>query len=189
MGKKAMIGGRRTLTVAALMLSLAGGALWGQAAERGAAGGGAEYAYGFSPGRGALRVVEDSIATARRSILIACYEFTSREIADALIQAARSGIRVAVVADERASEEPYSRVPYLARAGISVRLDGRYRIMHDKFMVIDGRDVETGSFNYTEAAVQDNAENAILLVDVPAIAAGFTRDWWRLWNESAALGR
>lgn len=41
---------------------------------------------------------------------------------------------------------------YLARQGVPVRIDSRYAIMHNKFMVIDGVTVQTGSFNYTRSA-------------------------------------
>jgi phosphatidylserine/phosphatidylglycerophosphate/cardiolipin synthase-like enzyme len=51
-------------------------------------------------------------------------------------------------------------------------------------MVIDGVDVETGSFNYTSAAVQRNAENALLLWDVPQIAKVYADEWERMWEES-----
>ena len=44
-----------------------------------------------------------------------------------------------------------------------MRVDYRYAIMHDKFILVDGETVEEGSFNYTAAAVAKNAENLILL--------------------------
>ncbi len=142
------------------------------------------YEIGFSPGGGALAVVLQAIELAHHSIRIACYEFTNREIADVLLAAARRGVDVGIVADARASEQRYSEIPYLAREGIPVRLDARYAIMHDKFMVMDSVDVETGSFNYTLAAVRENAENALLLRDVPDLAASYLAEWQRLWEES-----
>ena len=38
-------------------------------------------------------------------------------------------------------------------AGIPIRINSYYAIMHDKYMVIDGKTVETGSFNYTRPPV------------------------------------
>ena len=38
------------------------------------------FELGFSPGGSSLKVVLDSIASAKSSILVACYEFTSRDI-------------------------------------------------------------------------------------------------------------
>ena len=50
-------------------------------------------------------------------------------------------------------------------------------------MVIDGTAVQLGSFNYSSAAVDKNAENVLLLKDVPGIAAKYAAEWKRLWNE------
>lgn len=139
---------------------------------------------GFSPGGGALAVVLRAIDSAEHSLRIACYEFTNREIADTVLAAARRGVEVAIVADARAAEQRYSEIPYLVREGIAVRLDSRYAIMHDKFMVMDASAVETGSFNYSLAAVRENAENALLLRNVPELAASYLGEWQRLWEES-----
>lgn len=53
----------------------------------------------------------------------------------------------------RSSEhQPPSLVSQLACAGVDVRLNGKYSIMHNKFIVADGIAVETGSFNYSYIA-------------------------------------
>lgn len=142
------------------------------------------YEAGFSPGGSALATVLHAIASAKVSIRVACYEFTSRDIAEALEAAAHRGVRVRIVADRKASESRYSQIRVLRLAGIPVRLDGRYAIMHDKFMVIDSDAVETGSFNYTDAAVQRNAENALWEWGVRDKAALYAAEWQRLWDES-----
>ena len=55
----------------------------------------ASFDVGFSPGGTALIVVEKAISAAHSEILMACYEFTSRDIAEALepprIAESRSG--------------------------------------------------------------------------------------------------
>ena len=145
---------------------------------------GASYDIGFSPGGSALAVVEKTISAAKSEILVACYEFTSREIAVALEDDAQRGVKVRIVADWKASRDRNSEVAALENAGIAVRLDRRYAIEHDKFMVIDGVDVETGSFNYTSAAVQRNAENALVLWNVPQMATVYAEEWERMWEES-----
>ena len=43
-------------------------------------------------------------------------------------------------------------------------------------MVIDGRTVITGSFNFTKAAEEKNAENLLVISD-PDIAAKYTKNW------------
>ena len=144
----------------------------------------ASFDIGFSPGGTALAVVEKAISAAKSEILMACYEFTSRDIAEALEAAAHHGVKVQIVADWKASHDKYSQVGILKSAGIAVRLEERYAIHHHKFMVIDGATLETGSFNYTSAAVKHNAENALVLWNVPQIAQVYAKEWDRLWEES-----
>ena len=139
---------------------------------------------GFSPGGSALAIVEKAIGAAKSEILMACYEFTSRDIAEALESAAHRGVKVRVVADWKAAHERFSQTGIVRDAGISVRLDHRYAIFHHKFMVVDEATLETGSFNYTTAAIKHNAENAIVLWDAPKIAEAYATEWQRLWDES-----
>jgi phosphatidylserine/phosphatidylglycerophosphate/cardiolipin synthase-like enzyme len=148
---------------------------------------GASFDLGFSPGGTSLQVVLSGIGSARAEILVAAYGFTSKPIAAALLDASRRGVRVAVVADQKANSRQYSAVTFLANQGIPVRLNGNYAIHHHKFMVIDGKHVETGSFNYTQAAVKSNAENALLLWNVAPLAQRYRSEWQRLWAESTPL--
>ena len=52
---------------------------------------------------------------------------------------------------------------------------------------MDGITVQTGSFNYTSAAAQRNAENVIVVRNAPAIAAQYDAEWRRLWSEGSEL--
>jgi phosphatidylserine/phosphatidylglycerophosphate/cardiolipin synthase-like enzyme len=44
-------------------------------------------------------------------------------------------------------------------------------------MVIDGETVITGSFNFTKAAEENNAENLLIIRD-KNLADRYTRNWW-----------
>jgi phosphatidylserine/phosphatidylglycerophosphate/cardiolipin synthase-like enzyme len=145
---------------------------------------GASFDLGFSPGGSSVEVVLKAIGASRSTLLVACYEFTSRDIAEALEAAAHRGVKVRVVADLKASRDRYSQIPILKATGIPVRLDGNYSIHHHKFMIVDSVSVETGSFNYTTAAIEHNAENALVLWNVPPIAYRYTAEFDRLWEES-----
>ena len=125
---------------------------------------------GFSPGGTALVLVEKAISAARSEVLVACYEFTSRDVAEALEAAAHRGVKVRIVADWKAAHDRFSQIAVLKAAGMPVRLDRVYAIMHNKSMVIDGVTIETGSFNYTTVAIKHNAENALVFWNVPQIA-------------------
>jgi len=125
-----------------------------------------------------------TINAARQSIIVAAYSFTSKPIAKALVDAHKRGVRVQVVLDKSQRTERYSSATFLSNMGIPVRIDSRYAIMHNKFMVIDGKTVETGSFNYTSSAARRNAENVIVLRDNPRAAQVYAQQWQRLWDES-----
>lgn len=144
---------------------------------------------GFSPsdGRSALQVVLGAIKGARQGIDVAVYSFTSKPVATALADAGRRGVAVRVVADEKANSDRYTAVTFLANQGVPVRLNDRYAIMHNKFMVIDGVNVETGSFNYTASAASRNAENALLIENAPQLADAYRREFDRLWREATPL--
>ena len=146
---------------------------------------------GFTPQQAgspsALDVVLSGINSAKHTVYVAAYSFTSKPVANALIAAAhRPGVKVFVIADQEQNRK-YSVLPYMASKGVSVRINGQFREMHDKFMVIDAATdsaaVETGSFNYSAAAANpaSNAENAILLRDKKT-ADQYVTAWKALWD-------
>lgn len=137
----------------------------------------------FSPHRGATQEVVNFITSAKQSVHVAAYSFTSYPISEALIAASNRGVNVEVVLDKSNDHAPHSTAKYLDIALIPVRIDHKYAIMHDKFIVVDGVRVETGSFNYTKSAEERNAEN-VLVLDNPNIASKYTTEWQRLWDES-----
>lgn len=138
---------------------------------------------GFSPGNAESLVVQ-TIEAAKSSILVAAYSFTSKPIAKALLQAHKRGVSIRVVVDKSQKKERYTSATFLSNVGIPVRVDSHYAIMHNKFMVVDERTVETGSFNYSAAAATRNAENVIVIRENPTVANVYQREWQRLWRES-----
>lgn len=143
----------------------------------------------FSPRGGGTEAVVQVISEAKQSIHVAAYGFTSKPIADALIRASRRGVSVEVVLDKSNVKARYSEAGELVGAGVPVRVDYQYSIMHDKYLINDGKTVETGSFNLTSAAEKSNAENVLILRDYPTIAAQYDDNWKKLWNESQEFGK
>lgn len=119
---------------------------------------------GFSPEGSAQKLVLRTIDAATSSIRVAAYVFTNPDVTRALIAAKQRGVDVAVVADHRSNlEEQRSgagrhALTLLAKAGIPTRTVKAYPIHHDKFIVVDGMAVETGSFNFTAAAARATAK-------------------------------
>jgi phosphatidylserine/phosphatidylglycerophosphate/cardiolipin synthase-like enzyme len=50
-------------------------------------------------------------------------------------------------------------------------------IHHDKCIVVDGRTVEAGSFNYTQAAARSNSENVLVIWNDLQVAARYLGHW------------
>lgn len=148
---------------------------------------GSSFDVGFSPTGGSLPLVIQGINSAKQSIHVAAYSFTSKPIAEALVKASKRGVDVKVVADQKENSKQYTAVTYLANNGVPVRLDGNYPIFHHKFMVIDGVSLETGSFNYSAAAASKNAENVLIIWNAPSLAAKYDSEWLKLWSEASAL--
>lgn len=141
---------------------------------------------GFSPAlkgeESAQDVVLDSIKNAKHELLIAAYSFTSKPVALALRDAKARGVDVRVVADKKANSGKYTAVTFLANSGIPVRLNGRFAILHHKFILADGIDVQTGSYNYSSSANSRNAENAVLMRGVPDVVARYKKTFGMLWE-------
>ena len=91
------------------------------------------------------------------------YSFTSAPIAKALVDAHKRGVNVAVVLDKSQRTAKYSSADFTAHASIPTFIDAAHAIAHNKVMVIDKETVITGSFNFTKAAEEKNAENLLIL--------------------------
>ena len=60
--------------------------------------------------------------------------------------------------------------------GVETYVDSMHAIAHNKIMIIDGTTVLTGSFNFTKAADQNNAENLLVIRD-DKVAAKYEANW------------
>lgn len=117
----------------------------------------------FSPNGGCTAAITAALDGAQRTILVQAYSFTSVPIAKALKAAKERGVDVRVILDKSQRSERYTTADYLANAGIPVWIDEKPAIAHSKVMVIDGKVVITGSFNFTRAAEGSNVENVVIL--------------------------
>ena len=138
---------------------------------------------GFSRGQpSAKEVVLEAIDDANELLYLAAYQYTSKDIIQRVIAAKKRGVRVFVLLD-RTQKNGDAQASMVA-SNIDCRIDQRYRIMHHKFIIIDGKHIETGSFNYSANADRVNAENAIYLKDVPDIAAQYQQQWDGIYKDA-----
>jgi phosphatidylserine/phosphatidylglycerophosphate/cardiolipin synthase-like enzyme len=130
----------------------------------------------FSPHGGCTDAIIRELNQAKSTILVQAYSFTSAPIAKALLNAHKRGVKVEVILDMSQRSEKYSSATFLFNAGIPTKIDAKHAIAHDKVMVIDGETVITGSFNFTKAAEENNAENLLVIRD-RKLASLYTKNW------------
>ena len=111
---------------------------------------------------------------------VAAYDLDAESMVQALIDLEARGVEVRVVTDtENASLSSINR---LRRNGISVVEDKRTALMHDKFVVIDGRILWVGSMNFTTNGVYCNNNNIVRIIS-PRLAANYTAEMDEMYND------
>ena len=131
---------------------------------------------------------------ATRSVDIAIYDFhvadpAAGSIARALERAKERGVAVRLVFNTERTEQPGVSPPMQGDPSAVDAMPVPTRgvadagsLMHHKYVVRDGRDVWTGSTNWTDDAFT-REENVILeLTDVPELASAYTSNFERLWR-------
>jgi phosphatidylserine/phosphatidylglycerophosphate/cardiolipin synthase-like enzyme len=136
----------------------------------------ADYSVCFTPYQNCTNQVVDSINNAVSSVQVQAYSFTSRPIGDALVTAKERGVDVNVIFDKSILKYDRNTAWYFVRHGIPVWIDSQLAIAHNKVMIIDQTRVITGSFNFTRAAEQNNAEN-LLIIDDGRLAQYYLQNW------------
>lgn len=125
------------------------------------------------------------LAGARHSLDVAIYSLNLPSIANALVEASQRGVAMRVLVDRLQSKGTSSGVPRLLSANIKVRIGNFSGIMHNKYTILDGRELETGSFNYSAAASDKNAENQIYIFH-PDVVARYQANFEEMWKNSLA---
>jgi phosphatidylserine/phosphatidylglycerophosphate/cardiolipin synthase-like enzyme len=137
----------------------------------------------FSPDGGCTEAIVNEIRHAKSEIYVQAYSFTSAPIAKALVDAHKRGIKVEVILDKSQKRERYTEATFLTNAGIPTYIDSVHAIAHNKIMVIDKEFVITGSFNFTKAAEEKNAEN-LLILQSKELASQYLMNWTKHKNHS-----
>ncbi len=132
----------------------------------------------FSPENDCEEIIRKVISSAVHSIHFAQYHFTSEKITKAVIRRKMAGVKVYGIV-EHLNVEPYSAFYSLRDYGCEMRKSNRAGFLHDKFFVVDGKTVITGSYNPTSSA-RCNVECLVIIKD-REIASRFIKEWKKLW--------
>ncbi len=121
------------------------------------------------------------IERAERRIRFMTFILTHDRIGASLRRAAGRGPEVAGVFERFGARTDAAEYSMLRQAGLSVYLDGNPNSMHHKVIIVDGRTVVTGSFNFSASAAGANDENVLVIHD-PNVAAQFLEEFERIYR-------
>jgi phosphatidylserine/phosphatidylglycerophosphate/cardiolipin synthase-like enzyme len=131
----------------------------------------------FSPKGGCTQAIVDQLNGAKKQVLVQAYSFTSTPIAQALVDAKHRGVDVQIILDTSQRTERYSSASFLANEGVPTFIDPNHKIAHNKVIVIDGKTLITGSFNFTKSAEEGNAENLLVINNAPELGQRYKQNW------------
>ena len=132
---------------------------------------------------GIQAVLLREIGLAKHSIHVAVAWFTDHTLFAALLARQRAGVPVALclTRDDKAINFQPGGLPFAEPEAAGGRVFVvEDRLMHHKFCILDGRDVLTGSYNWTHRAAHHNEENLVLTTGDPELARHFLREFARL---------
>lgn len=116
--------------------------------------------------------IVERIGRARKEVRIMAYGFTNKAIAKAVRDAVQRGVTVEAIVDRSNDTDKYSAATFLKNSGVTVLVDDKVAIAHNKVILIDGASVITGSYNFTSSAETRNGENC-LFIDDPALCSKY----------------
>jgi len=119
------------------------------------------------------------IDAATTSIDLCLYEFKRSNVITAVLAAHDRGVDIRMVGD---GDEALDS-GYLALEDVGIHIEMRKprdRIMHNKFVVVDGQAVWTGSTNATETGILQNNNNAVI-IESTVMAEEYTREFEQMY--------
>jgi len=133
----------------------------------------------FCPREDCEEMLSNFILTAEEYAYCAFFDLDLPKVINSLNNLSSRGIDVKIVVDG----DNYDIVKELNFA----RHDNRSAYMHNKFCVIDGKRISSGSMNPTKSCAYKNNNN-LLLVDSRTLAENYEKEFQELWNYEFGKG-
>jgi phosphatidylserine/phosphatidylglycerophosphate/cardiolipin synthase-like enzyme len=134
----------------------------------------------FAPENDVITSLLDHIWKAEKSIYFMAFSFTHDGLGEAMKERFKAGVDVQGVFEKRGSDTSYSEYPSMKAMGIPVMQDTNKWALHHKVIIIDGKTVVTGSFNFSKNAAKTNDENLLLIEGNTHIAQLYTEEFERV---------
>jgi phosphatidylserine/phosphatidylglycerophosphate/cardiolipin synthase-like enzyme len=113
---------------------------------------------------------------------VAAYSLSLNSIRNALLRAHERGATVRVVMETGNMDRSDPQI--LIEAGIPILGDNTDGLMHNKFVVIDRREVWLGSMNFTDSGTYDDNNNLMRILSVE-MAENFTKEFEEMFLQRA----
>jgi phosphatidylserine/phosphatidylglycerophosphate/cardiolipin synthase-like enzyme len=133
----------------------------------------------FSPKGGCQEAILAELKKARREILVQAYSFTAEPLALAMVEAKKNGVTVEIVLDKSNELERYSDLKILIDNSMDVKIDHEHAIAHNKIIIIDKKVLLTGSYNFTNQAEHENAENLMIIKGHPELVSWYRDNFFK----------
>jgi mitochondrial cardiolipin hydrolase len=135
----------------------------------------------FSPGHEIQESVYTLLKDSGSSVYLCVFTITDDRLASEIRACHKRGVKVKLITDDEKINDRGSNIHALKKAGIPVKTDRSRYHMHNKFGIMDGRIVFTGSFNWTYTASRHNQENLLTTSNFD-IVQQYQVEFNRLWN-------
>jgi len=121
------------------------------------------------------------INSAKKTLDIAIYELNLPEVGEAILAAKERGVQVRMVTDSDEIEELEVTIE-LHKKKIPMVEDNRGAIMHNKFVVVDGKAVWTGSWNFQPNDTYRNNNHGIFIKS-KLLAENYTAEFEEMFTD------
>lgn len=122
-------------------------------------------------------VIAAAIDSARHEVLYRASDSAAKPVGAALVAAKRRGVEVRAIVEASATAGRSPLVAALARNGIPVLVLGRNAAAQGSVVIIDGKDVVTGAFDFLRPGERGSADGILVMHDDPSFAAGYADRW------------
>ena len=145
--------------------------------------GNTEVSLYFSPQGNAMKKgVIPLIKSAKKTIDIAIFFLTHKEVSLELVKAKNRGVKVRVILDATAATNGYSKHNYLRENGIQLKVENWGGKMHMKSAIIDSKHLIIGSMNWTSAGDKRNDENTMIIKNSENLGVKYSVFFSNLWS-------
>ncbi len=124
----------------------------------------------FSPSDRTTSYIGRTLGKAQKSINIATYTITRKDLADSIIAVKNRGLKTRVILSNNTDDS--TQFVYLQSNGVDIRLKGFSNgLLHHKYGIVDAEPlgyspyVITGSHNWSSSAENRNDENTLIIQD------------------------